>query len=233
MQRLCKIQNIRAMQASSNLTLHLYGNQDRLNCITETLRSIALDRTSPMPITQQLLFGIRRAILSGLLPSGARLPSTRALARDLKVSRATLVEVFERLIADGIVSGRIGAGTFVAGTLTKRLDPLQPKASNEAALSSRGHRVVEAATNASKNETRALAAFRNGVPALDQFPNDVWSRHLRNAARRPGHELLDYHDAAGYLPLRRAIADRLAVTRSIDCTRSAKRFLTNLCQGQM
>jgi GntR family transcriptional regulator / MocR family aminotransferase len=57
---------------------------------------------------------IRSAVRSGRLPAGARLPSTRALAHDLGVSRGTIVDVYAQLAAEGWVSGRTGSGTTIA-----------------------------------------------------------------------------------------------------------------------
>lgn len=75
--------------------------------------TISLDRAGATPLHRQVYEGIRAAILDQRLPGGARLPSTRALATALRVSRNTTVNALSELAADGFVEGRHGAGTFV------------------------------------------------------------------------------------------------------------------------
>jgi GntR family transcriptional regulator/MocR family aminotransferase len=78
---------------------------------------IRVDGRSRDTLQQQLYRGIRRAILSGLAAPGTRLPSSRALADDLRVSRTTAVLAVEQLVAEGYLAPRRGSGTFVADDL--------------------------------------------------------------------------------------------------------------------
>ena len=78
---------------------------------------IRLDRRAAGPLQQQIYGEIRRAVLDGVVPPGARLPSSRALAEDLAVSRTTTMLAFEQLTAEGYLVGRHGSGTFVAHEL--------------------------------------------------------------------------------------------------------------------
>src|SRR5439155_9829307 len=67
---------------------------------------------------QQAVFDrLRQGILSGTLPTGARLPPTRALAEELGVARQTVVLAYERLASEGYVRARTGSGTYVAAEL--------------------------------------------------------------------------------------------------------------------
>jgi DNA-binding transcriptional regulator YhcF (GntR family) len=75
---------------------------------------LSLDRGLGTPMSGQLYDQLRELILSGRLPPGTRLPSTRGLAAELLVSRNTVVACFDQLFAEGYVSGAVGAGTFVA-----------------------------------------------------------------------------------------------------------------------
>jgi DNA-binding GntR family transcriptional regulator len=68
---------------------------------------------------------LRRRIQAGDLPPGARLPSSRALAHELGVSRNTIVHAYETLASEGLVVTRIGSGTRVRGPRRPRLDPRQ------------------------------------------------------------------------------------------------------------
>ena len=74
---------------------------------------LSLDRTAGS-LSRQLYDGLRVAILAGQFRVGTRMPSTRALAASLDVSRNTVHQAFEQLILEGLLEGRQGAGTFVA-----------------------------------------------------------------------------------------------------------------------
>ena len=81
-------------------------------------------------LQQQVYQGIRRAILDGVVKPGARLPSSRELAADLRVSRTTTLLAMDQLAAEGYVVSRSGSGTFVAGALPDerpRTTGAQPK----------------------------------------------------------------------------------------------------------
>jgi GntR family transcriptional regulator/MocR family aminotransferase len=82
-----------------------------------TMLAVTLDPSSQVPLYRQLCDQIRRDILAGQLGPGARLPSTRALAADLGVSRTTVLTAFDQLIAEGCVQGLTGSGTRVTATL--------------------------------------------------------------------------------------------------------------------
>jgi GntR family transcriptional regulator/MocR family aminotransferase len=77
------------------------------------------------PIYQRIVDDLRRAIAAGKLPRGARLPSSRALARQLGVSRNTVLAAYEELAADGLLAGRVGSGTTVCVAPAVRLDARQ------------------------------------------------------------------------------------------------------------
>lgn len=76
------------------------------------LIALDLDRDLAMPMYRQLYLLLRQAILARRLAPGARLPSTRRLARDLGVARSTVVAAFDQLMAEGYLVGRVGAGKF-------------------------------------------------------------------------------------------------------------------------
>ncbi|HWT98020.1 MAG TPA: winged helix-turn-helix domain-containing protein, partial [Terriglobales bacterium] len=81
------------------------------------LQSIRIDRAAPQTLSLQITSGLRDLILSGALKPGERLPATRTLAAEFGVARTTIVETFERLVAEGIVVTRVGAGTYVSEAL--------------------------------------------------------------------------------------------------------------------
>jgi GntR family transcriptional regulator/MocR family aminotransferase len=67
-----------------------------------------------VPLYRQLYAGVRTAILEGRLPAGSGLPSSRALAEELHVSRNTVILAFDQLAAEGYVEGSPRSGTRVA-----------------------------------------------------------------------------------------------------------------------
>ncbi len=182
---------------------------------------VNLDRNSSVPLFQQLGAQIRQAVLSGRLPSGLRLPSSRILAKQLGVSRTSVVTAFEQLIAEGFLEGRVGAGTFVGTDLSEQImEPPLPgrlrtgPAKPEIILSRRGALVAKTRSN---NPPQVPTAFVPNQPAYDQFPFGVWARLTARRHRQPALEMLNYGSPLGYPPLRRAIAAYLRDARGIKC----------------
>ena len=76
---------------------------------------ITIDKARAVPMIRQLYARIREGILSGRLPPGARLPSSRELASRLQISRNVVLEAYDLLYAEGFLAPKQGAGTYVAG----------------------------------------------------------------------------------------------------------------------
>src|SRR3954452_14960736 len=92
------------------------------------LLSLRIDPESQQPICTRLCVALREMILSGGLKAGDRLPASRTLAHQLGISRTTVIEVFDRLGAEGLVESRTGAGTFVSTVLgSERPMPSNPQ----------------------------------------------------------------------------------------------------------
>lgn len=186
--------------------------------------TLTLDAKAEQPLHRQLYDGIRNAVLTGGLPAGTRLASTRSMATELGVSRNTVMTAFSQLLAEGYLQGRLGSGTYVTRTLpdetlrTRRATPLhQPsRVDRGRTISKRGARLISARVTAAS--TGAPIAFRAGTPAIDEFPLDLWSRMLARRWRDATPDLLTYGDPAGYRPLREAIVRYLAVARGVRCT---------------
>jgi GntR family transcriptional regulator / MocR family aminotransferase len=78
---------------------------------------VMLDDTRPEPLYRQIYDSLRISILKGELGSGVRLPASRTLAKQLGVSRMTVINAYDQLFAEGYLEGRAGSGTFVASRL--------------------------------------------------------------------------------------------------------------------
>jgi GntR family transcriptional regulator / MocR family aminotransferase len=192
------------------------------------LTGIGLARDGPMPLHRQLYEGLREAILTRRLAPGMRLPSTRTLARELGLSRYTVVDAFRQLSAEGYLEGKVGAGTCVARTLPDDfLRPVLP--ASAAVVPSRERRPRSQRIDVLMAFGKPLLGtrlsqrqhnqpFQVGVPALDAFPGDRWGRLVARHARAMSVSMHGYQDPAGYVPLRRAIASYLAAARGVHCT---------------
>jgi GntR family transcriptional regulator / MocR family aminotransferase len=179
-----------------------------------------IDRVSGKAVNRQLYQVIREAILAHALPVGLQLPSSRDLARELKMSRNTVTYAYDQLVAEGYLETRVGAGTFVADTVPDQIpEPAAAAAarvnkSGSLGLSTRGAQLVEQA-GAYRLQ---WGAFMPGVPDVSLFPNRIWSRLQNKYWRRARPDLLTYSQGGGHLPLREAIAEYLHVARSVNCT---------------
>ena len=190
---------------------------------------MAVDPAAPEPLRTQIYGALRRDIASGLLPAGARLPSTRALAGDLGVARSTVVQAYEQLRLEGYLEGRPGAGTRVAERLpddyvrpvrAPRARGARNGSAAEAPVpgpSARGRAIVAAVPSFAPLRDRAPRAFRAGVPAVDVFPLELWGRLLSRRWQRMSPKQLAYIDPFGHPPLREAVADYLRAARGVHC----------------
>jgi GntR family transcriptional regulator / MocR family aminotransferase len=187
-----------------------------------------LNRLASLPLRMQLYEQLRGAILGGQLPPGERLPSSRALATEMGVSRNTVLTALEQLDAEGYIEGRHGSGTYVTHSLPDELlaartrEPVAPGGpATPHRLSARGDRI----TSAPRTPLPILAghkveqaAFTIGLPAVDAFPANLWARLCERRLRGSSRVLMRYGHPAGYAPLRRAIAAHLATSRGVRCT---------------
>jgi GntR family transcriptional regulator / MocR family aminotransferase len=175
------------------------------------------------PLNQRLYRGLRRAILDGRLTPGSRLPSTRALGRDLALSRNVVLLAFARLVEEGYAEGRTGSGTFVSPTLPD--PPLTPSTRAKTAapgadsrLSSYAQRVLALAPLPAVGRPPREGLpydFRYGLPAVAEFPQRAWCQLVGRRARTMSIRTLRYGRALGFLPLRHAVADYVRRTRGV------------------
>ncbi|MGN2242340.1 PLP-dependent aminotransferase family protein [Frateuria sp. GZRR33] len=200
------------------------------------LPPIALDPDGDVPIYRQLSEWFRRAIVEGQLQPGQRVPSTRALAGELKVSRLPVLSAYEQLHAEGYLETFTGAGTCVAAAipLGRPDKPRRSRGSPVSAAPSPGRRIAaRAAAMAGPEQTwlDSQGALRVGLPALDAFPHQAWARLLSRHARGVDAESLVYGDPLGYLPLREAVADYLRTVRAVRADASQVMITTGAQHG--
>jgi GntR family transcriptional regulator / MocR family aminotransferase len=198
--------------------------------------AITIDQRSATPLHKQLYDELRRAILTGRLKPGERVPSTRGLSQSLGVSRATVTQSYEQLLSEGYLRSATGSGTFVGCELPDELLKTKPveKSRPPAAQQETGRQIELSRYGASiadsvpfePPEPETLINFRTGRPALDEFPLQQWRRlTLKHYRAKDGSmldvkdcSLLDYADGSqGYEPLREAIAGYLRHARAVKC----------------
>jgi GntR family transcriptional regulator/MocR family aminotransferase len=179
---------------------------------TELDLPLLLDRTVPEPLTTQLTRQLRATMRDGRLVAGERLPSSRALAATLGVSRTVVTETYQQLYAEGWLDGRHGSGTYVAG-LTRTTEPEPPRTSTHPIPRDL---VLQADTKYKiTTESGDAVDLRPGVPWVGGLDNPAWRRAWRLAASvvpaaRP--------DPYGLPGLRAALIDYVRRTRGIACT---------------
>ncbi|WP_225849734.1 PLP-dependent aminotransferase family protein [Streptomyces sp. HPF1205] len=138
---------------------------------------------------------LREAVRSGRLAPGTRLPSSRELAADLGVSRGLVTDAYAQLTAEGYLTGRQGAGTWVTeGAAQAAAAPAEPFAEDD-----RG----------------GPLDLRAGVPDLSLFPRTAWSAAHRRVVARLPNRAFGYPDPRGLPALREAVAELLARRRGV------------------
>ncbi len=146
--------------------------------------SLAIERGGEAPLHEQIEGGIREGIRSGRLAPGGRLPSTRALAAELGVSRGVVTEAYSQLAAEGYLSTRQGAPVRIA----------------------RGVRPARSRQPARPLHAGFAYDFHPGRPDLAGFPRDRWLRSLRRAWREAPIDAVGYPDPRGVPELRQSLA---------------------------
>ena len=177
------------------------------------------------PLHRQAYRALRAAILARRLAPGAKLPATRALARELALSRNTVLAAYEQLVAEGYASARVGSGTTVCETLPAGQSPGAATPSRRATpprLSAFGDRIAAGiprgqATWSLPREPLPYD-FRYGEPAYADLPLATWSRLLGRRARRLSVRRLAYQAPGGAPELREALAGYLARARGVRAT---------------
>jgi len=166
-----------------------------------------------VPLHRQLYEVLRRAILEGRLNAGDRLPSSRQLMRDLKLSRNTVVSALSQLTIEGYLVTQVGSGTFVSDKLAST-GVLRPSALTvqNPHLSERG---TALATTYCASQLE-IQPFTPGIADFSAFVVAPWLRLQNKHWRMNYPDMLDYSYSGGYAPLRRAVAHYLRVSRSVQ-----------------
>jgi len=160
--------------------------------------SIQVQRKSAIPIKRQIYQKIRDQIFTGVLTAGVALPSTRELAEQIKVSRNTVCEAYEMLIAEGFVLHRQGAPTRIAEGLQLEID-LEKK--TEIKVIKKPHYIVD---------------FQTGRPDLKRFPQYLWQQMMHKSVAALQLDDFGYSNPQGLIALRSEISAWLLRSKGLS-----------------
>ena len=157
---------------------------------------LTLDRGSTTPLRGQVEAQLRDAIRTGRLTAGERVPSSRALATYLGLSRGVIQECYAQLQAEGYLVSRGGSVTRVAAVaVDQRPAPVRAEP---------------------PRRPRLIADFESGVPDLGLVPRQDWAWAVREACRDAPNASLHYGDPRGEPALREVLAAYLRRVRAVD-----------------
>lgn len=166
-----------------------------------------LDSAAAEPFYRQIYDRFRGAIASGVLNPGDRIPSARALTKELGLSRGTIEAAYSLLAAEGYIQARGQAGTVVSPELKPRMPVASP--------------VLETSHSiAASFRPDSIMPFQMGLPALDVFPRKIWARLSARAVRAMQPSDMTHPAVTGMPALRAQVAAYLQVARGISCAPS-------------
>ena len=163
---------------------------------------MALD---PQHKTDSLEAALRERIRDGRLAAGTRMPATRGLAADLGIARNSVAEVYNRLLGEGWLEARTGAGTWVAATAGAAA--AGPGSAEDARQRDR--------TREGRPSAAARLDLRAGIPDTSAFPRSAWASAMRRALTSATVVEFGYGEPAGVGALRRALAEYLGRARGV------------------
>ena len=176
--------------------------------------SVTLDRDGEEPIYRQLIRNIRMQIESGTLPAGTRLPASRDLARQLNISRISVVNAYAELRSEGFLSAHAGRGTFVARDSNGVVEKNNSESSASESPSSPDRSIRDMMRLARKP---GVISFSNGSPPLEFFPIQPLRDAINAVIERDGSQALTYEVPEGFGPLRAVVRDYVSAL-GIQCT---------------
>ncbi len=196
---------------------------------------VLLPRRSGTSAYRWLYASLRTEILEGRLRSGARLPATRDLAQQYRLSRGTIVSAFELLKSEGYLRGTVGSGTYVSRILPDALLQVTRapglRTSTQRKSKSRVSDYARRVHLFSGLEIRPSRAFRPNIPALNLFPMTLWAQVTARRLRRASTHLLLGCDPKGYGPLRDAVANYLNTSRGVKCVPEQVTIVAGVQEG--
>lgn len=195
---------------------------------------IELNRDSHVPLYNQIVSEVRRRVAEGALKAGDRLPPNRVLARSLGVNRNTVTTAYAELAAEGLITSRVGSGTYVNRTLAPAARPAeQPPPSPmpwESLLRVQG-RDSWLLEMGGFDDRPGVISLALALPSAELFPLDELRRSVDRVLRTQGRVLLQLGTTSGYAPLQEYIATQLALSGARVSPDEV--LITNGCQQSL
>lgn len=188
---------------------------------------IKICRNSQVPLYVQVYEQFREMILSKRLRPGDRVPASRNLALETGVSRVIINQAYEQLMMEGYLVGRTGSGTFVSDTVP---DILLHAGMQEGAKSDSKGPTPDTSYSATGSRLD-IEPFQIGTPSLDQFPFKIWQQVGTRVLKELKGTHVGYEDTLGYMPLRKAVAAYLRISRAVKCEAEQVIIVTGSLQG--
>lgn len=188
------------------------GSEDQMWRLQITLR-----RDPTTPLREQLRHAIQTKIKTGELQPGVRLPSTRALAADLRLARSVVVDAYQQLIAEGYLTSTNRSGTRVADLPMSAADP--------STLPMAGAPAPDA------HDPPIRWDLRTGLPDTGAFPRAEWSSCLVETVRTLDTSQLEYPPVAGVTELRGELAAYLGRVRAVRTSWDHVMITAGFAQG--
>jgi GntR family transcriptional regulator/MocR family aminotransferase len=159
----------------------------------------------------QLYQALREKLLTAQWPADALLPSSRQLAADLDLSRNTINQVLQQLVAEGYLQGQVGRGYQIISTAPDQFF----QACTEAPVATTQIEMALFDYGVTAKTGPASGLMQPGVPDLSAFPFALWQKLTQRHSGRAA--LAGMADALGYMPLRLALKDYLRQSRQVVC----------------
>lgn len=168
------------------------------------------------PLYRIIYEKLKKSIVEGAIPNSTKLPSSRELAKKLKISRSTVIKVYDLLIFERFIVAKKGSGHVVCYKQEKIVTK-NVKKSKYPKISKRAKLFINNSYLTTDNFSKNNIAFRPGLPPLDIFPIDSWKKLTNNYWRNATPTNLSYAPALGLEALRINIANYLKIYRNISC----------------
>lgn len=174
-----------------------------------------IDKNMDISLIRQIYQQIKSMILEQKILAGEKLPSTRWLSQNLKVSRNVVLEAYAQLMAEGYVESKSGSGTTVSKGINFKIDK----------------KVEEHFKSFKYEDDYNVIKFRSGIPALEMFPKKEWGRLFNKIYRDIHFSSFGYCNPEGEMELRQALSKYLFRMRGINCKPQRIMIVSGSTQG--
>ena len=175
-------------------------------------------RIEEISIYKKLYLTLKELIINGKLPFGTKLPTSRSLAEDLKISRSTVLKALDILSFERFIISKQGAGYFVDYKVKKNdIKVHKTESLKYPSISKRARLFEKYSSVITDNFSKKNIAFRPGLPPLDIFPIKTWKNISLSYWKTATPTNLSYAPSEGLEDLRISISNYLKVYRNIDC----------------